>query len=140
MRSKVSVFLIAGFVVSLFILTALVQAEEQKKANLIVEVHLYYDLLPGIDQQAYQEWAKKAIGLVMQSPGLIEFRAHRNLLGSPFVRSTSVWQTLNDWANFAQSEKWEKIAADLRNSFAVNIKVEIWGPSPIVPEPLRPKK
>jgi len=140
MRSKISIILIAGFVVSLFVLTTLAQAEEQKKANQTVEVHLYYDFLPGIDMQAYQEWAKKAIGLVMQSPGLIEFRAHRNLLGSPFVCSTTVWQTLADWANFAQSEKWEIISADLRNSFAVNIRVEIWGSSPIVPAPLRPKK
>jgi len=140
MRGKISIFLIVSFLVSLFVLTSLAKAEEQNKTNQKVEVNLYYDLLPGIDQQAYQEWAKKAIAFVMQSPGLIEFRANRNVLGSPFVRSTTVWQTLTDWANFAQSEEWEKIAAELRDSFGVNIRVEIWGPSPIVPEPLRPKK
>ena len=140
MRGKISIFLIVGFLVSLFVLTTVTPAQEQKMANQIVEVNLFYDLLPGVDQQAYQEWAKKTIGFVMQSPGLIEFRANRNLLGSPVVRSTSVWQTLADWANFAQTEKWQKMYEELCNSFGVNIRVEIWGPSPIVPEPLRPKK
>ncbi len=105
----------------------------------MIEVHLLYDLPPGTDQQAYLEWAKKAIGLVMQSPGFIEFRANRNFLGSPYIRSTSVWKALPDWVNFAESESWRAIQAELLASFTADIKVEIWGPSPVMPEPLRPE-
>lgn len=104
----------------------------------MTEVNLIYDFVHGFDQQAYQEWAKKAIGTVLQSPGIIEFRAHRNILGFPYVRSTSVWKSLADWANFAESPEWQNIETELRGKFATNVKVEIWGPSPVVPEPLRP--
>ena len=104
----------------------------------MIEVDLKYDLLPGFDQQAYQVWAKKAIGTVLQSPGLVEFRANRNMMASPQVRTTSVFKTMTDWVNFAESAGWLAIKAELSDQFATNICVDIWGPSPVVPEPLRP--
>ena len=103
----------------------------------MIESNMVYDLLPCIDQQAYQQVAKKAIGLVLQSPGLVEFRANRNVLGSPQVRATSVWQTLADWANFSESSGWLELEAEMR-TFVTNLRFELWGPSPVVPEPLRP--
>ena len=106
----------------------------------MVEVNLIYEFLPGMDQQAYMEWAKKAIGQVLRSPGVVEFRASRNLLGSPQVRTTTVWQALADWANFVESPEWQALESELRGSFAGNISIELWGPSPVVPEPLRPGK
>jgi heme-degrading monooxygenase HmoA len=106
----------------------------------MVEVNLIYDLITGVDLQAYQEWAKKAIGLVLKSPGIVEFRAYRNVLGSPQVRSASVWKSLADWGNFAESEGWKAAEAELRAKYAVDIRVELWGPSPVAPEPLRPGK
>jgi heme-degrading monooxygenase HmoA len=105
----------------------------------MIEVVLLYDLVPGTDQKAYVEWAKKAIGLVLSSPGVIEFRASRNLLGSPFVRSISVWKSLADWQRFFESPGWQACEVDLRGKFAAKLKIEIWGPSPVAPEPLRPK-
>lgn len=104
----------------------------------MIEVDLKYDLLPGCDMQAYQAWAKKAIGTVLQAPGIVEFRASRNMLASPQIRATSVFKTMADWANFAESPAWEEIKAELRDQFGTNISVDVWGPSPIVPEPLRP--
>ena len=103
----------------------------------MIEVNMFYDFLPGIDQQAYQEWAKKAIGLVLKSPGLVEFRANRNVLGSPQMRTASVWQTLVDWANFSESSGYKEIETEMR-TFVTNLRIELWGPSPVVPEPLRP--
>ena len=103
----------------------------------MIELNMTYDLLPGIDQQAYQVMAKKAVGLLLQSPGLVEFRASRNVLGSPQVRATSVWQTLVDWANFNESSGWQELETEMR-TFVTNLRFELWGPSPVVPEPLRP--
>jgi heme-degrading monooxygenase HmoA len=105
----------------------------------MVEVVLLYDLERGVDQKAYMEWAKKIIGELMKFPGLIEYRAYRNLLGSPLVRSISVWKTLADWQRFFESEAWKTAEMELRAKFASNLSVELWGNSPIVPEPLRPK-
>ena len=103
----------------------------------MIEMNLIYDFLPGIDQEAYQAWAKKAVGSVLKSPGIIEFRANRNVLGSPQVRATSVWKTLADWANFNESSEWQELATEMQ-AFTKNVSVELWGPSPVVPEPIRP--
>jgi heme-degrading monooxygenase HmoA len=104
----------------------------------MIEVDIRYDLLPGIDLRAYEAWAKKVIGTMLQAPGIVEFRASRNMLGSPYVRARTVWQTMADWANFAGSATWQAMSAELRSQFGTNISVEIWGPSPVTPEPIRP--
>jgi hypothetical protein len=104
------------------------------------EVDLRYDILPGVDQQAYAEWAKMAIGLVLQAKGVVEFRGRRNTLGSPTVKATSEWKSIADWANFVESEGWKMAMTELRAKFAANIRIEIWEPSPLVPKPLKPRK
>lgn len=103
----------------------------------MIEANTTWDLFPNIDQEAYGEFAKKAIGTILKAPGLIEFRASRNMLGSPQVRSTSVFRNLADWASFTDSDEWRALEAELR-IFATNVHVDIWGPSPVLPEPVRP--
>ena len=102
-----------------------------------IEVHWSWDFLPGTDQKAFAEFAKNSIATFLKAPGLIEYRANRNVLGSPQSRATTVWQSLSDWAKFAHSKEWAAIETQLR-TFVTNIHVEIWGPSPTVPKPLRP--
>jgi len=103
----------------------------------MIEVNTIWELLPNIDQEAYVEWAKETVRKILKAPGLVEFRAHRNILGSPQVRSTAVWQTLADWANYTDSNEWRVLDAELR-AFAADIRIEIWGPSPVLPKPVRP--
>jgi heme-degrading monooxygenase HmoA len=103
----------------------------------MIEVNTTYEILPNTNQQAYGEFAKKAIGTILKAPGLIEFRANRNLLGSPLVRTTSVFRTLSDWAGFAETDEWRELDAEFR-TFVTDLRVEIWGPSPVLPEPIRP--
>jgi heme-degrading monooxygenase HmoA len=79
----------------------------------MIEICTLYDLLPGANPQAYAEFARKAIGSVLQAPGLVEFRANRNLLGSPKVRLTTVWQALDDWAKWVETPAWQAIEAEL---------------------------
>lgn len=101
----------------------------------MIEVNKTYEFLSGIDQQAYGKNAKKWKEMMLRVPGLVELYSQRNILGSPSVRLTLVWKTLADWAKFAESaERWA-IEAELGN-FATNIRIEIWEPSPVVPEPL----
>ena len=104
----------------------------------MIEVSYYYDLLPGVDMQAWVEFAKKAVSSVLKAPGLVEFRSYRNMLGSPIMKATTVWQTLADYAKYIESAEWQALMAELRDKWATNFRVEIWGPSPVVPEPLRP--
>ena len=105
----------------------------------MIEVNKTYDLLPGIDQQAYGQAAQEMIRMMLQAPGIIEFRANRNMLGSPQVRITTLWETLADWAKFAESAERYALESELL-AFTTNINVQLWGSSPVVPEPLRPHK
>lgn len=97
-----------------------------------------YDLLPDVDQEAYAAWAKKTIAMVLKQPGMVEFRGHRNVLGSPQIRTTTLWRSGAEWANFGEGP-WKASEAELRR-YATNIRTELWGPSALVPEPLRPGK
>jgi hypothetical protein len=105
----------------------------------MIEVNKTYDLVHGIDQQAYLEYGKRALATMLKAPGLVEIRVYRSLLGSPQVRLTLVWQTLADWAKFAESPERQMLDSELFK-FAKNIGLEIWRPSPATPEPLRPGK
>jgi hypothetical protein len=105
----------------------------------MIEVNKTFSLHPRVDQKALMEYRKKAIGALLQTSGVVEVRSHRNILGTPQVRLTIVWQTLADWAKFAESNKRFAFDDELR-TFASDIRIEIWGPSPTVPEPLHPRK
>lgn len=106
----------------------------------MIEVHVTYDLVQGTDEQAYTDWMRKAIVPVMRAHGLVEVRAQRSLLGSPQVLIISVWKGLTDWAKFAESEEWHMLIAKLQSSLALHVQITLWGPSPVVPEPIHPPK
>jgi len=105
----------------------------------MIENTMTYDFLPGVDPQAWEVFAKKAIGCILRAPGIVEFRASRNVLGTPQVCTTTVWNAVADWGAFAQSAEWDALQRELR-TFVTNVRVELWGPSPVVPEPMRPSK
>ena len=104
----------------------------------MIEVHITYNLLPQSDPAAYSEWQRKAIIPVMKRKGFVELKAHRNMLSSPQILLITVWETLPDWARFAESGYWGELLEELVTSIATNVDIRIWGPSPVVPEPLRP--
>ena len=103
----------------------------------MIEVTFTYDFQPGIDADAYAILARKATMMMVSAPGFVEFRAHRNMVGSPHVRRTSVWRSLSDWAALAQQPEFQQLTVDFR-SYVTNLDVQFWGPSPLVPEPIRP--
>ena len=114
------------------------QGSQPSTMPTTIEVHWCFDFLPGIDQKAFAEFVKKdVIPTCLKAPGLIEYRAYRNALGSPFGRATTVWQSMTDWAKFVETKEWAELEAKSR-TFQTNIHVEIWGVSPLVPKPLRP--
>jgi hypothetical protein len=49
----------------------------------MIEVHVAYYLVSGVDDKAYERWMKRAIVPVLKSEGIVELRAYRNMLGSP---------------------------------------------------------
>lgn len=105
----------------------------------MIEIVQTWDFLPGANLQAYGEFAKRTIGAVLQARGFIEFRANRNHLGSPQVRATWVWQSKADWESFFDNAAGRAIEDELR-TYVTNYRTEIWGPSPLMPEPIRPNR
>ena len=106
----------------------------------MVEVALTYDLMPGIDQNAYFQFLKKAIVLIFQQRGIIEIRAKRSLSGHPDVLIVLDWETVADWNKFESTKEWTSLIEELKKSFVLNVQSHVWGPSPIAPDPLRPSK
>jgi hypothetical protein len=102
----------------------------------MIEVTVTWELRPGIDLEAYAAFAKNAVSTALQAPGIVEVRAQRGLL-APQVRATYVWQSLADWGKFQETGDWQELMLAF-NSFAANIDTQLWGPSPIMPEPVRP--
>lgn len=103
----------------------------------MIEVAYTYDFLPNIDEAAYAKLARKATAKMLEAKGFVEFRAHRNMAGSPHVRRSSVWESLADWAALTQDPGFQEITAEFR-TYVTNLEFQIWGPSPYVPEPIRP--
>lgn len=102
----------------------------------MIEVAFAYDLVPGVDLKAYTNLTRRATAVMMSADGFIEFRAHRNLTGSPQVRRTSVWESLTHWAEVAQTKEYQNLMTEFR-LYVTNLDVQLWGPSPLAPEPFR---
>lgn len=102
----------------------------------MIEVAFAYDLVPGIDLKAYTDLTRRATAFMMAADGFVEFRAHRNMCGSPQVRRTSVWESIVHWAAVAQTTEYQNLTKEFR-MFVTNLDVQIWGPSPLAPEPVR---
>lgn len=106
----------------------------------MIEVHLAYDIKPGIDEQVYFEWLKQQIVTILKTQRIIEIRAHRNINGNPEVLVVALWENPEDWTQFSQSDNWHSLINALQRTFAANLRIEVWKPSPFMPTPLRPHK
>jgi quinol monooxygenase YgiN len=104
----------------------------------MVVVVTKYDIHPD-KADAYLKWAESTIKRVVAAPGTVEFRAYRPLTGSSQAVTTQEFADMEAYAAWAGSEETAKIRAEL-GTVALNVQSEIWGPSPVVPEPIRPGK
>lgn len=103
----------------------------------MIEVTFTYDFIPGYDEEAYTDLVRRATHIMSMADGFVEFRAHRNLIGNPHVRRTSVWSSVTDWALVAQQPEFQQINEEFR-TFVTHLDVQLWGPSPLTPNPVKP--
>lgn len=87
--------------------------------------------------QAYNDWVKSAITRTISVPGLIEFMAYRPVTGDHQIVATYLFSDLATWASWRSNEEIGKVLDEL-HTLATDITVEVWGPSPVVPKPIRP--
>ena len=95
-----------------------------------------YDIRPEKASE-YVEWAKSAIARMSAIPGIVEFRAYRPATGSYQVALTYEFADMKAWAAWNSNEDIQKLWDEARE-YITNVSYELWGPSPIVPEPIRP--
>jgi antibiotic biosynthesis monooxygenase (ABM) superfamily enzyme len=95
-----------------------------------------YDI-PADKLEAYTKWAGGAIKRILAVPGVVEFRAYRPTVGTSLVVQTYEFADLAAWAAWRSNKETEKLVGELE-TFAINLSNEVWGPSQIVPKPIRP--
>ncbi len=89
--------------------------------------------------KAYLDWTKSAIQRTLAVPGVVEFRAYRPATGASQVVVTYEFADMATWAAWQVHQDTQKVLDELR-TLATNVSRELWGPSPVVPAPIRPGK
>jgi quinol monooxygenase YgiN len=87
--------------------------------------------------EAYLEWTQGAIRRTLAVPGVVEFRAYRPASGTSQVVITYEFADLASWAAWYGHEGTQKVLDEL-HTLALDVTLELWGPSPVVPAPIRP--
>ena len=95
-----------------------------------------YDVRPEKAKE-YSEWAKSAMGRMLAIPGIVELRGYRPATGSYQVAVTYEFADMNAWAAWQSNEDMQKLWEEAR-AYLTNVSYELWGPSPIISEPIRP--
>lgn len=117
--------------------------------NLIPEIEevsemalsiMTWDLPPEEQMETYNEKARTAwIPTILKQPGLKELCAYRNpYRTTPQIMVHTEWDSLASWLKYLESEDYATFAADLRAVGCTNISAQVWGASPVIPEPLKP--
>lgn len=97
-----------------------------------------YDIHPD-KLDAYLKWTESAIKRTLAVPGVVEFRAYRSATGSSQIITTYEFADMAAWAAWNSHQDNQKVMTEL-HTLALNISLEVWGPSPVVPKPIRPGK
>jgi antibiotic biosynthesis monooxygenase (ABM) superfamily enzyme len=89
--------------------------------------------------EAYLKWTESAIKRTLAAPGVVEFRAYRPATGTSQIVITYEFADLTTWAKWQSNQDVQNVLNELR-TLALNVVSEVWGPSPVVPAPIRPGK
>ncbi len=98
-----------------------------------------WDLPPAEQIEAYNKRSKSWVSTVLKQPGLKEFRAYRNpYRTTPEVMVHTEFDSLASCLKYIESEDYATINSEMQALGCTNLSVQLWGASPIVPEPLKP--
>ncbi len=129
----VAVF-VCGALLTAFLMKAAYAQEKPQHGRVLAVVK--WDIHPD-KVEAYAAWAKTAIPKFLAVPGLVEFRAYRPITGASQVVTTYEFADLTAWAAWYANEEIQNVINE-RRTLTINEVSDLWGPSPIVPEPIRP--
>jgi quinol monooxygenase YgiN len=87
--------------------------------------------------EAYAAWTKGAIQRTLAAGGVTEFRAYRPASGAFQVVVTYEFADLTAWAAWHDKADVQATFTEV-HTLATDVTSELWGPSPVVPRPIRP--
>jgi len=96
-----------------------------------------WDLLPNAEKEGYTTWSPTAIGRLLKVPGVQEFRAYRTVASDRQIVCTYEFKSMSDFSAWQESADVQAVRTELYQ-YANHVTCELWGPSPVVPEPIRP--
>ncbi|MCK6623753.1 MAG: hypothetical protein DPW09_26365 [Anaerolineae bacterium] len=85
----------------------------------------------------YAAWTKGAIQRTLAAGGVTEFRGYRPASGAFQVVVTYEFEDMGAWAAWHDVEAVQTVLTELR-TLATDVTTELWGPSLLVPQPIRP--
>jgi antibiotic biosynthesis monooxygenase (ABM) superfamily enzyme len=95
-----------------------------------------YNIRPS-KAEAYEAWVMPATRRCIAVPGVAELRAYRAIAGPAQVMAMWEFTDLATWAAWYAHEDVRK-TVDEQRAFISDLEVELWGSSPVAPEPMRP--
>jgi heme-degrading monooxygenase HmoA len=87
--------------------------------------------------EAYEKWSKPAVGRLLAVSGVVEFRAFRPATGCHQVVVTYEFTDMQTWASWRYNEDIQVVFDEARN-YTSDVVFDLWGPSPTIPDPIRP--
>ena len=97
-----------------------------------------YDIHPD-KQEAYLKFAEGSVKRLLSVPGVVEFRGYRGAAGAPQCVITYEFADMSAYAAWFSNEEVQKVITEA-HTLGLNMTSELWGPSPVVPTPIRPSK
>jgi len=86
---------------------------------------------------SYAEWAQGAIPGAIGAGGVVELRGYRPVTGDRRVVVTVEFTDLAAWQAWYDSEAVQDVLEGMA-AISQNLETDLWGPSPMVPQPIRP--
>lgn len=130
------VMLVSILVLTCFLSLNSANAEEQEHGSILSMVE--WRIAPD-KTDAYMEWVfgdNGAARLILATPGLVEHRGYDVLTGPYKLSSIVEFPDIASWANWRIHDDVQNVYSQLQN-LASNIISELWGPSPIIPKPIK---
>jgi heme-degrading monooxygenase HmoA len=98
-----------------------------------------WDLPPKEQIEAYNEKAGTWLATTLKQPGLKQWRAFRNpFMTTPEVMVISEFDSLASCLKWVESDDYAAVVGEMRAAGCTNAAVQLWGTSPLAPEPLKP--
>jgi hypothetical protein len=87
----------------------------------------------------FTTFVQSALPILVGAPAIVELQAYRNLTGENQVTALYYFDDLAGYATWRSDAAVSQLFADVWQ-YTENMRIELLGPSPFLPQPLRPQR